>query len=162
MSTRLRKQAKMLCQKRYSKGVNLAFDTPVNTPCLARVVNRVYYPWIQGYIYTPFDSPVNAMPLTPPILQPVNLSTAETLSGGLSRPLSDRSRRPGAGRGWWRAVRNTQRILSSSWLEYFSTMRLVFMSSVLLVFRAAQAAVVPSVPLKTVRRNFKRGCRRFA
>jgi hypothetical protein len=133
---------------------NLAF-THANLPIGEdRLGNRVYNPWIQGFIYTPFTRCGFSSPPTP-MLYPVREQAAlPGLSQGLPAPCQGSSGRLGSGRGIRRAARNTHRFFQRKGLE--------FMSSGLLVFRAAQAAVVPSVPLKTVRRNFKRGCRRFA
>jgi len=117
---------------------------------------------LKGFLYiTPLDIPPQLAPPTPSVN---SICRGRGVQGrrphALTR-LPDRRTTLRLGRGVWGAPRNTQRILASSGLVYISTRRLVFLSSVLLVFRAAHAAVVPSVPLKTVRRNFKRGCRRF-
>lgn len=129
--------------------------------------------WVMGYI-TPVYRGLYIYPMTHRTLfspSPRALPMQRPIANGTrQKPAFVPGRKAGClrqsgqsgGRGQRRAPRNTQRILASSGLVYISTRRLVFLSSVLLVFRAAHAAVVPSVPPKTVRRNSNRGCRRFA
>lgn len=122
--------------------------------------------WVMGYI-TPVYRGLYIYPMTHRTLfspNPHALPMQRPIANGTrQKPAFVAGRKAGClrqsgqsgGRGQRRAPRNTQRFLARSGLVYISTRWLVYLSSRVLGFRAALAAVVPSFPLTAVRCNVK-------
>lgn len=121
--------------------------------------NRVYIPPLRGVIYIlrlPSTLLITPNPYGYPPLPSAQGCRRVPLRRGPGGSAFRQARISGSkGREQRRVERHTQRVLSTKGLEYISTAGLVFMSSRMLDFRAAQAAVVPSVSPKTVRHNVK-------
>ena len=93
---------------------------------------------LKGVLYiTPLDIPPPLAPPTPSVNSSCRGRGVQGRRPHALTRLPDRRTTLSLGRGVWGAPRNTQRILASSGLARISTSWLVYLSSVLLDFRAA-------------------------